>query len=117
MSQNNFMFACELSNEGSEGELKRLVFEHLHVGDKDKEQNEQNLLNLIKNPELKAKLIRLLKETNLTMAPNGVFFRKDKPGFLPELVKNIYKERKVVKKAMFQKEQRAIKLQEILHHR
>lgn len=113
MSPNNFMFAWELSNEGAEGELKRFVFEYLHVGDKDKEQNEQNLLNLIKNPELKAKLIRLLKETNLTMAPNGVFFRKDKPGFLPELVKNIYKERKVVKKAMFQKEQRAIKLQEI----
>lgn len=117
MSPNNFMFAWELSNEGSEGELKRLVVEHLHVGDPSQEQNEQNLLNLIKNPELKAKLVRLLKETNLTMAPNGVFFRKDKPGFLPELVKNIFKERKVVKKAMFKKEQRAIKLQEILHHR
>ena len=111
------LFETELSDEGPEGELKRLVVEHLHVGDPSREQNEQNLLNLIKNPELKAKLIRLLKEANLTMAPNGVFFRKDKPGFLPELVKTIYKERKVVKKAMFKKEQRAIKLQEILHHR
>lgn len=117
MSPNNFLFAWELKDTGAEGELKRFAFEVLHVGDKDKEQNEHNLLNAIKNPEVKSKISRLLKEANLTMAPNGVFFRKDIPGFLPELVKNIYKERKTVKKAMFQKEQRAIKLQEILHHR
>lgn len=114
MSPDNVLFTWELKNDGSEGELKRLVIEHLHVGDKDREQDERNLLELIKNPELKAKLIRLLKETNLTMAPNGVFFRKEVKGFLPELVKEIYKERKVVKKAMFKKEQLAINLQGIL---
>ena len=117
ISPNNFLFAWELPDDGAFGRLKKFAFEHLHVADPEKEQDEENMLRIARTPELRSELIALLKETNLTMAPNGTFYRKDQKGFLPELVKAIYKERKVVKKAMFRKEQKAIQLRDKLNHR
>lgn len=118
MSPDTFKFAWELSNEGAEGKLKDFAFNYLHVGDKDKEQDETQLLNLVtQNPEAVAKLSALLKEANLAMAPNGAFFRKDRPGVIPGLVNDIYNERKVVKKQMFRKEQAIIRIREELERR
>lgn len=41
-----------------------------------------------------------LENNSLTIAPNGQFFRTDKQGFLPQLMENLYKERKGFKKEM-----------------
>jgi len=48
-----------------------------------------------------------LKKLNLTVAPNGVKFKRDKQGFLPELMEKFYLERKEWKGKMiaYQKEQ------------
>jgi len=47
-----------------------------------------------------------LKDENLTVAPNGTMYRRDKRGFLPELMEKIYKERKVFKGKMLDAQQR-----------
>jgi DNA polymerase elongation subunit (family B) len=41
-----------------------------------------------------------LKRSNRTVAPNGVMFKRDKQGFLPELMETFYDERKMWKKKM-----------------
>tara|TARA_R100001460_G_scaffold796_4_gene3539 strand:- start:4892 stop:7369 length:2478 start_codon:yes stop_codon:yes gene_type:complete len=43
-----------------------------------------------------------LKEQNFSVAANGVCFRKDKLGFMPELMKKFYAERKHYKKLMIE---------------
>ena len=43
--------------------------------------------------------------TNYCMTPNGAFFRKDKRGFLPELMETIYNDRVKYKKLMLQAQQ------------
>ena len=43
--------------------------------------------------------------TNHCMTPNGAFFRKDKRGFLPELMENMYNDRVKYKKLMLQAQQ------------
>ena len=43
-----------------------------------------------------------LKEHNFSVAANGVCFRKDKLGFMPELMKKFYAERKHYKKLMIE---------------
>lgn len=116
MSPDTFIFPHELPNDGVLGELKQFIYKHLHIGTQ-REQDENNLLELIKNNELKQKLIHLLKTANLAMAPNGALFKKDHGGFVPAMVSEIYAERKQVKKSMFQKEQLLIKIEEILQHR
>jgi DNA polymerase elongation subunit (family B) len=47
-----------------------------------------------------------LKQKNLTVAPNGVMFKRDKQGMFPELMEKFYEERKEWKKRMieYQKE-------------
>ena len=47
-----------------------------------------------------------INQKNLTIAPNGVMFKKDKQGFLPELMETFYEERKMWKGRMieYQKE-------------
>lgn len=114
MSPDTFMFPHELKDDGEQGVLKRFIYQHLHVGEIGKEQDELNLLNVVKNPELRSRLVRLLKSVNLAMAPNGMLFRKDNKGFVPEMVAGIYAERKQVKKSMFKKEQLKIKLEGLL---
>lgn len=41
-----------------------------------------------------------LKDRDVSLTPNGVTFRRDKQGFLPELMEKFYDERKVWKKKM-----------------
>ena len=43
-----------------------------------------------------------LKKNNRTVTPNGVMFKRDKQGFLPELMQTFYEERKVWKKKMIE---------------
>ena len=44
-------------------------------------------------------------DTDNCMTPNGAFFRKDKKGFLPELMENMYNDRVKYKKLMLQARQ------------
>lgn len=41
-----------------------------------------------------------IKDLNYAVAANGVMFRKDKQGFLPEIIETYYAERKAIKKNM-----------------
>lgn len=41
-----------------------------------------------------------IRKMNVAVAANGVMFRKDKQGFLPEIIENYYAERKTTKKKM-----------------
>jgi DNA polymerase elongation subunit (family B) len=41
-----------------------------------------------------------IRKMNVAVAANGVMFRKDKQGFLPEIIENYYAERKATKKKM-----------------
>lgn len=99
ISPDTFKFAWEVLPE-----LKDFVIKELKVGT-DQEQNEENLLDLIKDPQKTAKLQAMLEMTNLTMAPNGTFFDRSKEGIIRQLVIGIYKERKVRKKEMLKAEQ------------
>ena len=47
-----------------------------------------------------------LKEQNLTMTPNGAMFRKDRQGFLPEMMQQIYDDRTIYKKKMLDAKQK-----------
>ena len=47
-----------------------------------------------------------LKDENHTVAPNGAVYRRDKRGFLPNLMEKIYNERKIFKGKMLDAEQR-----------
>jgi len=44
-------------------------------------------------------------DTEYSMTPNGAFFRKDKRGFLPEIMENMYNDRVKYKKLMLQAQQ------------
>lgn len=61
-------------------------------------QDEDLVLNLPKEVQEETK--RLLKKYNFTLAINGAVFRTDKVGILPQLVSDIYDERKKAKKTM-----------------
>lgn len=43
-----------------------------------------------------------LKEDNVTITPNGQFFRTDKKGFLPEMIEKMFADRQTYKKKMIQ---------------
>jgi DNA polymerase elongation subunit (family B) len=47
----------------------------------------------------------VMPNDGLTLAANGFHFRKDKKGFLPEIMEKIYNDRKIVKKSMLKDEQ------------
>jgi len=46
-----------------------------------------------------------LQQENVTVAPNGSVYTREKRGFLPELMEKIYKERKVFKRKMLDAQQ------------
>ena len=46
--------------------------------------------------------LQKLKELNVSVAANGTFYRKDKYGFLPELMEKMYEERSMYKKKMIE---------------
>ena len=48
---------------------------------------------------------KLLNSTEYCMTPNGAFFRKDKRGFLPELMESMYNDRVKFKKLMLNAQQ------------
>ena len=48
---------------------------------------------------------KIRNTTNYCMAPNGAFYRKDKRGFLPELMESIYNDRTKYKKLMLEAKQ------------
>jgi len=48
---------------------------------------------------------KITNKTKHCMTPNGAFFRKDKRGFLPELMENMYNDRVKYKKLMLQAQQ------------
>jgi DNA polymerase elongation subunit (family B) len=50
--------------------------------------------------------LEFLKKDNLAMTANGAMFRKDKKGFMVELVERIYNERSIFKKQMLELEQK-----------
>lgn len=43
-----------------------------------------------------------LKDNNVTLTPNGQFFRTDKKGFLPEMVEVMFEKRQIYKKRMIE---------------
>jgi len=67
--------------------------------------------------EDKLKIRELLKKYNLTMAPNGTFYRKDFQGIVPKLVARIFAERKAHKKKMKEAEQMVEKIKAELESR
>lgn len=80
-------------------ELRDFAIKYLKAGSPE-EQNENNLLNLLDSEEglgilkqLKEHLVRY----NMSMAPNGTFYKKDTKGILPTMVHEIYRDRKAAK--------------------
>lgn len=49
--------------------------------------------------------LTILKRSNMTVCPSGVMFNKDKKGFLPKLMQNMYDDRVQYKKKMLQTKQ------------
>lgn len=58
-----------------------------------------------------------LKDYDITMTAAGEFFRRDRKGFLAELVGNMYETRKTMKKEMLEFEKEAEAIKEELHKR
>ncbi len=48
--------------------------------------------------------LSFLKEENVCLTANGQFYRRDKQGFMPEMVEKMFNDRKVYKKAMLNAE-------------
>ena len=111
MSPENFIFARD-----TPADLKNFAYTHLKIGTPE-EQNEENLLLILKDPKLKQELIYLLKKYNLSMAPNGTFYDLSIQGVIPEMVKDIYKNRKIEKKGSFRAMKIATRLKEELESR
>ncbi len=61
---------------------------------------------VLNGTDLCEKNLTELKKQNFSVAANGVCFRKDRLGFMPELMKKFYAERKHYKKLMIQAEKR-----------
>jgi DNA polymerase elongation subunit (family B) len=63
------------------------------------------LSNGVSVDKMLAKQVNLDKLTNVTMTPNGQFFRTDKQGFLPKMLEDQYEDRKKFKKLMLKAKQ------------
>ena len=50
-------------------------------------------------------MVRSKNDTEYCMTPNGAFFRKDKRGFLPELMEGMYNDRVKYKRLMLDAQQ------------
>ena len=59
---------------------------------------------LLKN-EVKSDILNGIKKQDVTLTPNGALFRKDKKGFLPELMQSIYDDRVKYKQLMLEAKQ------------
>ena len=58
-----------------------------------------------------------LKEHNVCLTANGQFYRRDKQGFMPELVEKMFNDRKVYKKAMLDAEQQLAAVEQEIYRR
>lgn len=79
------------------------------------DQEEGNRLKL--SPEVWSKTTELLQKHNLALGINGVVFKKDKPGIIPEMVQEIYDPREKAKEQMQLYEKRKILIESILKER
>jgi len=48
----------------------------------------------------------ILKKYNVTISPNGQFYRRDSDGFIPVILEGLYAERKAVKRSMLEDKQK-----------
>lgn len=104
----------EYQKTGNEDYLKLKEFIYKHYGvDTEREQDESMVFELIKHPELVEEQKRLLKSTNLSLAPNGMTFRH-RDALAPTVMGDIYNERKATKKKMLQAEQLAVIIQQVI---
>ena len=55
--------------------------------------------------EVKDSIMQSLKDKNVTLTPNGALFRKNKRGFLPELMQSIYDDRVKYKRLLLEAKQ------------
>ena len=56
-------------------------------------------------------------KTEYAVCPNGAMYRKDKRGFLPELMDVMYEDRKIYKKKMLQSKQQLVDIEEEIKRR
>ena len=61
---------------------------------------------ILDNNSFTMKKIKELKDQDYCIAANGTLYRKDKQGFLPELMEKMYKERSTYKKLMIEAQQK-----------
>lgn len=91
-------------------ELTEAIYNQ-HTFNKDEDSKNKTLfpedIYIALPEETKEEITRLLVEHNLIMAPNATFYRRDKLGIVPELVKNIFMTRKAYKKKMLEAEKQA----------
>jgi DNA polymerase elongation subunit (family B) len=67
--------------------------------------NERFTNLFINSPDVLRKASKILEKHNVSCGVNGAYFKKDKQGVIPELIKSIYTDRKKAKKKMFEHEQ------------
>ena len=71
--------------------------------------NNENEIDRFDIPnDVKEKVTELLQKHNFSLAITGAVYKKDKLGMIPEIVQEIYTDRKTVKKLMFRYEQKSI---------
>ena len=68
---------------------------------KDKDITVDKMLN----GEVKDSIMKSLKDRNVTLTPNGALFKKNKRGFLPELMQSIYDDRVKYKRLLLETKQ------------
>ena len=69
---------------------------------KDMDKQDTNV-KLLLNEEIDTDY---LKENNITLTPNGEYFKTDEQGFLPQLMSKMYNDRVVFKKKMLKEQQK-----------
>jgi len=80
--------------------------------------NDQEEINRLDIPmDVKEHVKTTLKKHNVSLGINGAVFKNDKLGIIPELIQDIYKDRKIAKQTQFKYEKKAILIQEILKGR
>jgi len=59
----------------------------------------------------------ILEDNNVTMTANQEFYRKDSQGFIPQMMQDLYNQRKVIKKEQLASEQVVVDIKNILKER
>ncbi|UTS51975.1 DNA polymerase [Synechococcus phage BUCT-ZZ01] len=77
------------------------------------EMTPDRFLELVSQPGKMEEITQTLKQHNYTMAANGVAFKRDKMGIMPELTKRVFEGRKTAKKKMLAAKQQYIDTDDI----